>query len=128
MFYDTTVFIHFLRHHDDATYQLERVRRGLDLGYCSVITEAELWAGLRDEGEELTAAEVLARFKFIPVTSSIDRAAGTLLKGKTSVEVRAHFRDALIAASAIEIRETILTADARSEKMFGNRATYKVYI
>ncbi len=96
-------------------------------GYASVITEAELWTGVRNRREESRIAALLSRFETIDLTSSIARLAGNLLSSKSQGELKAHFADALIAASAIELGEPILTADRGSERVFGGQANYLVY-
>jgi hypothetical protein len=58
---------------------------------------------------------LLAKFQIIPMTSSMARLAGSLLRAKDENQIKAHFGDALIAASAVEVSETILTADRRSQ-------------
>jgi len=100
---------------------------GLILAYCSVITEAEVFSGVRNRRERAEIESLLSNFQIIPVTSSIARLAGNLLSGKDRDQIKAHFGDALIAASAIETGETILTADGRSQRVFGNQANYLVY-
>lgn len=99
----------------------------LEPGYCSVITEAELWAGIRNRREEIRIAALLSNFQVIPLTTSVARSTGRLMRGKSSGEIKAHFADAMIAASAIEMNQTILTADGRSKRVFGDSAEYLVY-
>lgn len=70
---------------------------------------------------------LISKFESIPVTSSIARLASNLLRGRSGGEIRAHFGDAIIAASAIWLGETILTADRTSRRVFGDRAQYHVY-
>ena len=95
------------------------------MGICSVITEAELWAGIRNIREELQVAAALSEFTVIPVNSSVARSAGRLLRNVGGN--KAHFGDAIIAATAIQQVETVLTADSASQRVFGHRADYLVY-
>ena len=128
MLVDTSVFVDYLRHDDpEAIYFVELVIDRLQPGYSAVITEAELWTGVRNRREESRIAALLSRFETIDLTSSIARLAGNLLLSKSQGELRAHFADALIAASAIELGEPILTADRGSERVFGGQANYLVY-
>jgi predicted nucleic acid-binding protein len=130
LLFDTSDLIDYLRRsNQDAISRVEAVINGSELGYCSVVTEAELWAGIRNRRSELEAIALLAKFQIIliPVTSNIARLAGNLLRGKDENQIKAHFGDALIAASAIEVGEMILTADGRSQRVFGNQANYLVY-
>lgn len=128
MLFDTTVLIDYLRRNDQvAVSYVEAVIDGSQVGSCSVITETELWAGIRSRGELLAAVSLIAKFESVPITRSVARLAGNLLRGKSLAQIRSHFGDALIAASAMEAGETILTADASSQRVFGSQATYLVY-
>lgn len=106
---------------------MQLVIEKLEPGYCSVITEAELWAGIRNRREEIRIAALLSNFQVIPLTTSVARSTGRLMRGKSSGEIKAHFADAMIAASAIEVNQTVLTADGRSKRVFGDSAEYLVY-
>ena len=126
--FDTTVFIDCLQRNNlDAVRHVQTVIEGTDSGCCSVITEAELWAGIRNRREELDRAALMSKFEIIPVTSNIARLAGGLLRGRSVGEIKAHFGDALIAASAMQVGETVLTADRASQRVSGSQAQYLVY-
>jgi predicted nucleic acid-binding protein len=126
--FDTSAFIDYLNHNDpDAIAYIEAVIDGSETGCCSVITEAELWAGIRNEREDLRVTTLVSKFEGISLTSSMARLAGNLLSSRSEGEKRAHFGDALIAATALEHGEIIFTADRISERVFGHRATYLVY-
>ena len=127
MLWDTSVFVDYLRNFYPITNYLNQVRNGAESGYCSVMTEAELWAGNRNQQEEVRAASALSIFTIIDVDSNIARLAGTLLNRKSPEEKKAHMRDALIAATAITLGETVLTADGASQRVFGNSVNYLVY-
>lgn len=127
MLYDTSAFIDYLRDHPIAVQYFEQIRTDSLSAFCSVITVTELWAGIRNNAEELEISVVLTKFDVLPVTRNIARLAGHLLQGRSPPERRAHFGDALIAASAIEVGEPILTADRGSERVFGGQANYLVY-
>ena len=90
-----------------------------------MITEAELWAGIRNIEEELTVAAALSEFTVIPISSIVAPLAGRLLRSVGGN--KAHFGDALIVASAIQQGETVFTANAASQRVFGHRADYLVY-
>jgi predicted nucleic acid-binding protein len=65
--FDTTAFIDYLRHNDQAAVSyVEAVIDGSQHGYCSVITEAELWPGVRSRREELEVTTLLANLKLYP--------------------------------------------------------------
>jgi predicted nucleic acid-binding protein len=79
--------------------------------FCSVITEAEILAGLR-AGEERSVEGLLEKLESIPVTREIARTAGSL-KQKYGKSQGLALPDALIAASAISHRLLLLTRNAK---------------
>lgn len=126
--FDTTALIDYLnRKNQTAISYVESVRDGAASGCCSVITEAEIWTGIRNREEELEAAVLISKFDIIYLTSDAARLAGNLLKDKSEPERKAHFGDALIAASAMQSGETIFTRDSKSKRVFGDRVEYRVY-
>jgi predicted nucleic acid-binding protein len=128
LLYDTSVLIGYLRRNDPrATPYVDVVRNGTVSACCSVVTEAELFTGIRNRRERAEVESILYEFQIIPMTSSIARLAGSLLRGKDENQIKAHFGDALIAASAIDAGETILTADGRSQRVFGSQVSYLVH-
>ena len=128
MLFDTSVLIHYLRRSNQtASSYVEAVIAGTAKGICSVVTEAELWAGIRDPAEELRAAVLLEKFELIPLSSETARLAGRLMQTRSDGEAKAHFGDSLIAATAAQQGETILTADGKSERVFGDSTDYLVF-
>ena len=88
MLWDTSVFIDYLRNRTPSLAYMEQVRNGLVEGYCSVNTEAELWAGHRTDKERLRATAVLFYFSIVPLDSATARLAGSLLNRKSPGEKR----------------------------------------
>jgi predicted nucleic acid-binding protein len=127
LFWDTSTLVDYLRAVPAAVHYFEQIRGASGRPYCSVITEAEIWAGNRNNEEELRAAAALYYFTVIPVDTDVARLAGNLLNAMSRNQIKAHFGDAIIAASAIQQDETILTADAASQRTFGHRVNYQVY-
>ena len=127
MLYDTSTCIDYLNAKPAVLPYFSNLSTGPGSKYYSAITEAELWVGIRDVNDEIRIAEVLSRFALVSVDGRIARLAGELLKGRSKPEIRAHFGDALIVASAIPQEETVLTADAASQRVFGHRTDYFVY-
>ena len=68
---------------------------------------------------------ILSKFTVIPVDSRVARLAGELLRNVGGS--KAHFGDAIIAASANLQGETILNADAASQRIFEHWTDYLVY-
>lgn len=95
---DTDILIGFLRGRASAKALLQAAHRAGDC-CCSVITVAELYAGMR--ASETTATEaLLAGLNILPVTPSIARLAGSLRQHNKS-KPPAYLADCLIAATAI---------------------------
>lgn len=103
---DTTVFVDYLRDMEGAAVYFEPIFNGEVCGAFSVITEAELWEGLRS-GEEEQHEAILLLLERVDVGRDIARRAG---------ELRRTFRtegldmpDALIAATAEPVDATLVT-------------------
>ncbi len=97
MLFDTSVIIDYLRHNEpNAAIYVDTVRNGLMSGYCSTVTEAEIFVGTRNRTERARAESLLSSFNSIALTSSISRLAGDLLRTRSEGEIKAHFADALI--------------------------------
>ena len=127
MLFDTSVFVDRLRQASQAASSyVDGVISGTS-GYCSTITEAELWVGVRNAREAAQLDALLSYFTIIPLSSGIARKSGNLLHLMNPLQIKAHFADALIAATALEIGETILTADGKSQLVFGGQVNYLVY-
>ena len=125
--FGTSTIIDYQLNRPDAIPYVEAIIEGSESGYCSVITEVELWTGVQNRRQELETSVLLSKFEPIPLNSSTARLAGELLRGKNKDEIKAHFGDALIAATAIEQQATVLTADSASQQVFGHRVDYLVY-
>ena len=128
MLFDTCVFIDYFRSDNaDARRYVEDVITQKIPGYCSTITEVEMWSGVRNRREATALEILLSRFTTISVNSGIAKTTGGLLNRMSAAQRKSHFADALIAATALEIGQTVLTADGRSQRVFGHRADYLVY-
>lgn len=104
---DTDVLIDFLRKKDAAKRVLESALQSGDL-YLSVITVAELFAGMRS-AEAKTTEELIAGFTLISVDDSIARRAGELRRRHPTVLLP----DCLIAASALQEECLLLTGNRK---------------
>lgn len=112
---DTDVLIDFLRKKMDAKLLLEEASRTGTLS-ISVITLAELLAGMRSSEEQVTE-ELIAGFSLVPVTEQIARRSG---------EFRRRFKnillpDCLIGATAVEEDSCLLTENRRDYPFEGIR-------
>lgn len=102
---DTDVLIDFLRRKPIAKQILDEVSSLHDL-YISVVTLAEILAGMRPSEEEATET-LLQGLTFLPVTERIGRRAGHLRRQLSSRKLL--LPDCLIASTAIEENCLLLT-------------------
>ncbi len=103
---DTDILIDFLRGKEDAKNFLMERSEESPL-YCSVITIAEIYAGMRKNETEKTN-ELLNSLFSIHVTKEIARLAGEFKRGTKSQDLE--LDDCLIAASAF-IENAILATN-----------------
>jgi tRNA(fMet)-specific endonuclease VapC len=107
---DTTVIIDYFRDREEAVAYLESILNGEASGAFSVITEAELWEGLRS-GEEEKHEAILLLLERIKVGMTIARRAGELRRAFR--EQGLGMADALIAATAEAIDARLVTRNAK---------------
>jgi predicted nucleic acid-binding protein len=112
--FDTTVFIDYYKG-DSAAHAL--MQSGTTASY-SAITQFEVWAGITTHEEEIDYLAIMAICEEAVLTSSMARAAAQLLRQLTPSRSEGLFRDALIAATAMERGETIYTRNARDFRRF----------
>ena len=93
---DTDVLIEYLRGRDRAVEYLEGLRADL---YVSVISVAELFAGVRGEEEEASLKQFLLTFTVLPVTQKVAQLGG-LYRREYRASHGTGIADALIAATA----------------------------
>ena len=106
---DTNILVDALRGHPNCEAYLERAAKEELL--CSVITSAELWAGVRP-AEEDDLDVFLEAFRWVPVDESIARSAGRYML----TFAKSHgllLPDALIAASAHAARAELVTLNTK---------------
>jgi hypothetical protein len=97
--FDTTVFIHhLLGKSPEATKLITQAISGAHPAAFSILTDAELWAGIRNEEEDHVHRLLLSRLTRLPINLSIARRAGKLVNLYKSHSLK--LDDALIAATA----------------------------
>lgn len=109
---DTDILIDFLRKKDESRLLLEKASRSADL-YLSVVTVAELLAGMRPSEEKATE-ELIGGFSVLTVTERIARRAGALRRRYKNVLLP----DCLIAATSLE-EDCLLLTGNRKDYPFG---------
>lgn len=110
---DTDILINFLRGREEARGFLSSLVDEAAL-YCSVITVAEIFAGMR-EHERKKTEEFLDSFNLIDITKEIAEKAGNY-KRKIKSQ-RLELDDCLIAASARFIGATLATGNIKHYPM-----------
>lgn len=106
---DTDILVEYLRGRREATEYLEGLTADL---YVSVISVAELFAGVRDDGEERSLKQFLLAFTALPVTEKVARLGG-LYRRDYRASHGTGLADALIAATASETGTNLVTFNRR---------------
>jgi predicted nucleic acid-binding protein len=112
---DTDVLIDYLRGQADAVAYLEGLSEPLMM---SVITLAELYAGVREGGERARLDQFVKAFQLVPVEPGIAQKGGLFRRDY----VRSHkvgLADALIAATAESEQATLVTLNRKHFPMLG---------
>lgn len=107
---DTNILIFALRRNMAALELLERLRQRDDAS-ISVVTRAEILAGMRPREETITLA-LLNSLRNLPVTDAVADQAGRLIYRLARNGIQLSFPDALIAATAIVHDLAIITTNA----------------
>lgn len=121
---DTTALIDLYRGKDWVRSYLERLIDGSLQGYVSVITEAELWRGLRVHEVE-THEALLSYFAALPVSSAAARLAGLWMQHYEHQGLG--WMDALIVATAKEAGLSVLTRDKPLATCLAAEASFERY-
>jgi predicted nucleic acid-binding protein len=112
---DTDILIDFLRGRGEARTFLGRYEAAAEPPVISVVSVAELWAGMR-QGEERATDALLSALRKIPLSEEIALAAGNMLRTYR----RSHgteLGDALIASTAVELGATLITRNVKHYPM-----------
>lgn len=114
---DTNVLIAHLRKRASISDFLLRWGQRDNL-YISVITRAEILAGMRPHEEQVTV-ELLSALSNLPVTSAVANRAGRLIYAAARRGIQTSFPDALIAATALEHNLAVVTTNAQHFEELG---------
>lgn len=102
----------------------DQLLQGELIAYASVISEAELWRGLRP-GERDKHQAVLARFTVLPLRSDMAQLAGQWMQQYQSAGLG--WMDALITASAHTATLPVLTRDKKLVTLLKSEAKFQLY-
>jgi predicted nucleic acid-binding protein len=106
---DTDVLIEYLRGREEAIEYLEGLTSDL---YLSVISVAELFAGVKGDEEERSLKQFLLAFAVLPVTEETARLGG-FYRRDFGPSHGTGLGDALIAATAVENGAELVTFNRR---------------
>lgn len=121
LLFDTDVLIEYLRGRQRAVEYLE----GLVDDMCiSVVSIAELFAGVRGDREEDSLKQFLLAFSALPVTGTVARLGG-LYRRDYRQSHGTGLADALIAATTEENGATLVTFNQRHFPMVESRVPYE---
>ena len=96
--YDTCVFVHhYLESSVEASRLISEAISRKPMAGFSIITEAELWVGVRNYKEEKRRRMTLRNLRRLALTVPIARQAGEIRRNNLSIKLP----DAIIAATAI---------------------------
>jgi len=124
LLFDSTALVDLYRGQAALRPFLDSLIAGDLAGYISVITEAELWRGLRADEVERHEA-LLSLFTRLPLHSAAARQAGAWMQ---RYERRGlGWIDALIVATARQANLTVLTRDLRLVKCLQDEAGFQTY-
>ena len=110
---DTDVLVEYLRGRSEAVEYLEGLTSDL---YISVISMAELFAGVRGDEEEKSLKQLLLAFVVLPVTEKTARLGG-LYRRDYGGSHGTGLADALIAATSEENGADLVTFNSRNFPM-----------
>ncbi|MFA4814797.1 MAG: type II toxin-antitoxin system VapC family toxin [Candidatus Gracilibacteria bacterium] len=108
--FDTDVLIDILRDKNATVLQVEEWSYKADVLACSMITIAEIFAGMR-KGEEKKTRELLNSLTVLPLTVKVAETGGRLQNATKSHQL--HLDDCLIAATALESNATLFTKNVK---------------
>ena len=109
---DTTVLVDALRAREHRRVLLAELIEADHHLTISAVTLAEVYAGLR-AGEEAKVALLLAQFYCFPVDREIAKRAGLLRNAESRQGRTVSLADAMIAATALEHEQTLVTDNRR---------------
>jgi len=124
LLFDTGASIDIYRGRPFIRSWFQAVMEGDLRGYVSVISQAELWRGVKPAEIERHEA-ILSHFTSIPLDSGAARLAGEWMQKYEPQGLG--WMDALIVATAKQSGLPLLTRDAKLAKVLADEAQFEVY-
>jgi hypothetical protein len=118
---DTDVMIDYLKNYQQAIDYIEKSRNPF---LISAITVAELFTGIRNEQEQIAVESILTTCDIISIDYDIAQIGGTF-RGKYSKSHGTSLMDALIAATALHCKATLITLNVKHFPMVKTIKPYK---
>jgi predicted nucleic acid-binding protein len=110
---DSDVLIWLLRGRTETVELVERLQRETPAALaCSTLSSLEVWTGVRP-GEERKTQALLESLRVVSVDASIARRAASLLALRKRQRDPREWIDAVIAATCLELRLTLVTYNLR---------------
>lgn len=128
---DSTLLIDYYRRVDQAKQFIDKAEAGDINLSISVITEGEIWAGIKDDRELSGWLALLELIGSIEINSQIARKAGEIYNtfghymGKTSKNDFRYMGDAYIAATCNLLNKTLITSNYKHFKQLEERDILK---
>ena len=124
LLFDTAALVDIYRGRTEIKPLFDAVAAGELRPYISVITEAELWRGVKLEEMELHET-LLSHFAAIPLQSEMARLAGAWMQRYAATGLG--WMDALIAATAKSVSLSVLTRDRRLAEVLTAEVGFEIY-
>jgi predicted nucleic acid-binding protein len=122
--FDTTALVDIYRGRASLKNRFDAILSGDELACISVVTEAELWHGMRLE--EMERHELLlSQFLALPVDSTVARLAGAWMQRYGGLGLG--WMDALIVATAKAADLPVLTRDRKLAAVLAAEAEFELY-
>ena len=124
LLFDTNALVDIYRGQMSIKSRFESILDGSLTPYVSVITEAELWRGLRPD--ELERHELLlSQFISLPLDSDAARLAGTWMQKYANTGLG--WMDALISSTGKIADLPVLTRDKRLANVLSSEIKFEMY-
>jgi predicted nucleic acid-binding protein len=125
---DSTLFLDYYRKSEKAKQYFERFKSGDITLSISVITEGEIWVGIKNDRELLYWMALMDLLESVEVNSNIARKAGEIYKnfghymgGKKNKNDFRFMGDAYIAATCYLLNKTLITRNYKHFKQLEER-------
>lgn len=125
LLFDTNALIDIYRGKNAIKPYFDSILDGILLPYVSVMTEAELWRGLRADETERHEL-MMERFISLPIDSEAARLAGSWMQKYSSSGLG--WMDALISATGKVASLAVLTRDKRLATVLSSELKFELYL